>query len=33
MSNKAWREYKAVYARELAANGGNAEAAADSCYV
>ena len=30
MSNKAWREYKAVYARELANNGGNAEAAAQA---
>ena len=30
MNNKAWREYKAVYARELAANGGNTEAAAEA---
>ena len=30
MKNRAWREYKAVYARELAANGGNTEAAAEA---
>lgn len=30
MKNRAWREYKQVYARELAANGGDTEAAAEA---